>query len=231
MIDHPNSTHRLVKELFIEALEFSNADEVQRFLDRRCGAESSLKAAVNCLLEAHHTADPVLDGPDTVDLTIESAEPFVTGQRVGKYEVGELIGEGGMGLVYRAEQTHPIRRSVALKIIKPGLDTREVLRRFRLEQEVLGRLEHPHIARVFDAGQTEMGNPYFVMELVEGTAIDAFCDREQLSVQQRLRSFNPCALRSLMRIAREFFIEISSPKTFSSPKWVTRFHRKSSILV
>ena len=109
------------------------------------------------------------------------------GARIGRYTLVEEIGEGGMGTVWMAEQVEPVRRRVALKIIKLGMDTREVVLRFEAERQALALMDHPHIARVLDGGSTENGRPYFVMELVEGTTITGFCDRERLDLEGRLR--------------------------------------------
>src|SRR5262249_28155218 len=109
--------------------------------------------------------------------------------RVGAYEVLELIGEGGMGEVYKAHQRAPIQRVVALKLIKLGMDSRQVIARFESERQTLALLHHPHVAAVYDAGLAESGRPYFVMEYVHGRAITDFCDQQQLSIRQRLELF------------------------------------------
>ena len=121
----------------------------------------------------------------------ESAEEQLSAMPppIGPYVPTELLGEGGMGLVYLAEQREPIRRRVALKLIKPGIDSREVIRRFEAERETLARMEHPGIARVLDAGATERGNPFFVMEYVQGPSIVEYCDRERLGTRERLTLF------------------------------------------
>ena len=111
------------------------------------------------------------------------------GTVIGPYKLLEQIGEGGMGVVYMAEQTQPVRRKVALKIIKPGMDTRQVIARFEAERQALALMDHPNIAQVLDAGATESGRPYFVMELVRGIPITDYCDREQLSIPERLELF------------------------------------------
>ena len=108
---------------------------------------------------------------------------------IGPYKLLEQIGEGGMGVVYVAEQTEPVRRRVALKIIKPGMDTRQVIARFEAERQALAMMDHPNIARVLDAGTTEAGRPYFVMELVRGMPITEYCDKARLSPRQRLELF------------------------------------------
>src|SRR5262245_9860884 len=108
------------------------------------------------------------------------------GDRIGRYKLLQQIGEGGMGLVYMAEQDEPVRRSVALKIIKLGMDTRQVVARFEAERQALAMMNHPHIAKVFDAGTTDSGRPYFVMELVRGIPITEYCDQNCLPTRQRL---------------------------------------------
>jgi serine/threonine protein kinase len=117
---------------------------------------------------------PVIEGPGT---------------RIGHYELLELIGEGGMGLVYLAEQKEPVKRKVALKIVKLGMDTKQVVARFEAERQTLALLEHPNIAHVFDAGTTDSGRPYFVMEYVKGRSITKYCDEEKLCIEKRLALF------------------------------------------
>ena len=110
---------------------------------------------------------------------------------IGPYKLLQKIGEGGMGVVYMAEQDQPVRRRVALKIIKPGMDTGQVIARFEAERQALALMEHPNIARVFDAGVTESGRPFFVMELIKGVPITEYCDQAQLSPRERLELFVP----------------------------------------
>ena len=111
------------------------------------------------------------------------------GDTIGLYKLLEQIGEGGMGVVYVAEQTEPVKRRVALKIIKPGMDTREVLARFEAERQALAMMDHPHIARIIDAGTTDSGRPYFVMELVYGVRFTEYCDQHELTTERRLQLF------------------------------------------
>src|SRR5579864_6032128 len=111
------------------------------------------------------------------------------GTRIGNYKLLQQIGEGGMGIVFMAEQEKPVQRKVALKIIKPGMDSAQVIARFEAERQALAMMDHPNIARVFDAGTTETGRPYFVMELVQGVAITDYCDRERLPLRARLQMF------------------------------------------
>ncbi|HSN54541.1 MAG TPA: protein kinase, partial [Candidatus Sulfomarinibacteraceae bacterium] len=146
-------------------------------LDRECGADVSLRAAVEDLLLAAEPADreseaPTMAVPDTAPTAWEGSEQGTT---IGPYTVLHLLGEGGFGSVYLAEQEEPVRRRVALKIIKLGMDTREVMARFDAERQALAMMDHPNIARVIDAGATETGRPYFVMDLVKGDPITRYC--------------------------------------------------------
>ncbi len=111
------------------------------------------------------------------------------GTQVGPYKLLQQIGEGGMGVVYMAEQQKPVRRRVALKIIKPGMDSRQVIARFEAERQALAMMDHPNIARVLDAGCTDSGRPYFAMELVQGIPITQYCDDKQLNTLERLELF------------------------------------------
>ena len=111
------------------------------------------------------------------------------GTRIGRYTLLRILGEGGMGIVYLAQQQEPVKREVALKVIKPGMDSKRVIARFEAEQQALALMEHPHIARVHDAGLTPSGRPYFVMEHVKGVLITAYCDKHRLTVEERLRLF------------------------------------------
>src|SRR5207245_8719194 len=114
------------------------------------------------------------------------------GDRIGRYKLLQQIGEGGCGVVYMAEQEEPVRRRVALKVIKLGMDTKEVIARFEAERQALALMDHPNIAKVFDAGATETGRPFFVMELVRGIKITDYCDENNLSTEERLKLFTQC---------------------------------------
>ena len=133
------------------------------------------------------TLDPPLD--DDPALTQTRRAFGVSGHTIGPYRLLETLGEGGMGEVWLAEQTRPVRRQVALKIIKLGMDTAQVVARFEAERQALALMDHPAIAKVFDAGATELGRPYFAMERVRGESLTAYCDRERLTIQQRLELF------------------------------------------
>ena len=142
------------------------------------------------LLASHRNAGRFLGGTSTSgEETLYKPPLEQPGTQIGPYKLLEQIGEGGMGVVYLASQREPIRRKVALKIIKPGMDTREVVARFEAERQALALMDHPNIAKVFDAGATDAGRPYFAMELVKGTPITEYCDREQLSTLERLELF------------------------------------------
>lgn len=169
-----------VKELFNDALEL-DAHERLAYVERATDDER-VRIDVRGMIEAHERAGRFLADPD-----IDGAER--PGERIGRYRLLSLIGEGGFGSVYRAEQLEPISRTVALKIIKLGMDTRQVIARFETERQALAMMDHRSIASVFDAGATMTGRPYFVMELVDGIALTEYCDRHRLSVVQRIDLF------------------------------------------
>ncbi|MCC7335933.1 MAG: protein kinase [Pirellulaceae bacterium] len=188
-----------LKSLFIGSLEFSDHLARKHFLDDQCGDDLQLRAEVERLLAVQET---IAVGP--LDRVAHWLEPFRLQAQfedsdldfefriedtIGPYQLLERIGEGGMGTVYRARQATPVEREVALKLIKPGMDTREVLMRFKSELQTLALMQHPNIASVFDAGMTSQGRPYFVMELVRGLAIDKYCDAAQVSFFTRLQLF------------------------------------------
>ena len=184
-----------LEQLFQAALELPSAQERADFLAQACGAELALRQRVEKLLHAHETAGQFLN-PETPpwpsDLPCKDGPCPPTeqpGEHIGHYTLIERIGEGGCCVVYRAEQTAPVRRQVALKLIKAGMDTRQVVARFDAERQALALMDHPHIAKVFDAGVTGTGRPYFVMELVQGIPITQYCDQHRLSIKQRLELF------------------------------------------
>ena len=143
------------------------------------------------LLKSHDEIGSFLDAPPAMTEANSSpaASQFNEGSQIGPYKMLQQIGEGGMGVVYMAEQQKPVRRRVALKIIKPGMDSRAVIARFEAERQALAMMDHPNIARVLDAGCTESGRPYFAMELVQGIPITQYCDEKQLSPEERLELF------------------------------------------
>jgi serine/threonine protein kinase len=178
--------------IFGKALECASAEERETFLDRACGGDALLHAKVQELLQAHHDAGNFLRGSSTPIVKVDpDAKPnhSLIGAHIGPYRLVEQIGEGGMGLVFVAEQQRPVRRTVALKVIKPGTGNSEVVARFEAERQALALMDHPHIARVFDGGATESGQPYFVMELVRGVPITEYCDQAQLTPRARVELF------------------------------------------
>ncbi|MCR9297060.1 MAG: protein kinase, partial [bacterium] len=171
------------KRIFLEALEQTDPYARAAFLDAACGEDASLRASVDALLNANDLPDNPLDRPP-LGLPMESTgigEPQLIGKLIGPYRLMELIGEGGFGLVFVARQEHPVRRDVALKIVKPGTGSREIIARFEAERQAVALMDHPNIARVFDAGVTSDGRPYFVMELVRGIPIADFADSHRMT--------------------------------------------------
>jgi hypothetical protein len=171
--------------------------ERPRYLEGACGGDAALRGRIEMLLHAHKSAGKFMespavpspaDGPSERPASPVGAE--APGVRIGRYRLQQKIGEGGCGVVWMAEQEEPVRRQVALKIVKLGMDTREVIARFDAERQALAILDHPNIAKILDAGATETGRPFFVMELVRGIKITDFCDRNNLSTDQRLQLFS-----------------------------------------
>src|SRR5215472_13598854 len=184
-------------EVFLAAAEVESPAERQLFLNQHCGNDADLRAQVESLLAASAKVGSFLNKPAAHALPgsrgTAEYEPIAErpGTIIGPYKLKEQIGEGGMGLVFVAEQQEPVRRKVALKIIKPGMDSKQVIARFEAERQALAMMDHQNIARVFDAGTTESGRPYFVMELVHGVPITEYCDANKLTPRQRLELFVP----------------------------------------
>jgi serine/threonine protein kinase len=179
------------ESIFAQALEISSAADRAAFLDRACGHDQTLRAEVEALLRAQDQPGDVLDLPDNRLATTDLPDCEAPGTVIGLYKLMEQIGEGGMGLVFVAEQQRPVRRKVALKVIKPGMDTRQVIARFEAERQALALMDHPNIAKVLDGGTTASGRPFFVMELVKGIPITQFCDESRLTTPERLELFVP----------------------------------------
>ncbi len=174
--------------IFEVAIALESDTQRESYLERACSDEG-MRREVAALLQAH-------DSPDSLILQAEQAETLETqpllerpGTEIGRYKLLQKIGEGGMGVVFMAEQTDPVRRKVALKIIKLGMDTKSVVARFEAERQALALMDHPNIAKVLDAGSTDTGRPYFVMELVKGVPINTYCDKNQLPTRERLELF------------------------------------------
>jgi len=189
MNDAPNAEVALLHA----ALELPEAER-PAYLDHACAGDPALRQQVEALLRAHAQADDFLEQPLLPgDVNRDATETLPTagrpGERIGRYKLLQQIGEGGCGIVYMAEQEEPVRRRVALKIIKLGMDTKQVIARFEAERQALALMEHPNIARVLDAGATDSGRPFFVMELVRGIKITDYCDENKVSTEDRLKLF------------------------------------------
>lgn len=180
-----------IKTLFGKALEIDSDADRAAFLAAACAGNAALRSEIESLLAALHQAGSYLEAPavtQTIDISVVQE---VVGTVIGPFQILHQIGEGGMGAVYKAEQTHPIQRLVALKLIKPGFDSRQVVARFEAERQALALMDHPNIAKVLDAGAAASGQPYFVMELVDGVPITKYCDEHRLSPRERLELFIP----------------------------------------
>jgi serine/threonine protein kinase len=176
--------------IFAAALEKASVEQRAAYLAEVCAGDDKLRRRMEALLRAHAEADDLLDLPRGNEATaVYRPLCECPGTVIDPYQLLRQIGEGGFGVVFLAEQTQPIRRTVAIKIIKPGMDTAQVIARFESERQALALMDHPNIARVLDAGATESGRPYFVMELVKGVPITEFCDQNQLLPEARLRLF------------------------------------------
>src|SRR4051812_21256888 len=203
-----NAEPQREEELFDAARKLTDASERAIFLGRSCVGNPAMKARIEALLAAEADAEEffaegstvltrpgaalqfsvnVLNASTSSPANLPGEEPL--GARIGRYKLLEKVGEGGCGVVYMAEQEEPVRRRVALKIIKLGMETKSVIARFEAERQALAMMDHPNIARVFDAGATDRGPPYFVMELVRGMKITEYCDRNRLTISQRLDLF------------------------------------------
>ncbi len=182
---HDDSTFDSV---FCGAIEIASTADRAAFIARACGSDQELRHRLERLIHAHFQAGSFLECPPaSVTLLADPASSTAgSGTVIGPYKLLQTIGEGGMGTVYMAEQTQPVRRVVAVKLIKAGMDSRQVLARFGAERQALALMDHPNIAKVFDAGTTDDGRPYFVMELVKGIPITRFCDERRLTLRERL---------------------------------------------
>src|SRR5947207_2493749 len=179
------------EDIFKVAVTIPSAQARNIYLAQACGDDPALLQRVVALLQVAEEEQSFLERPaaefvETIERPPISEKP---GDTIGPYKLMEQIGEGGFGLVFVAEQHQPVRRKVALKVIKPGMDTREVVARFEAERQALAMMDHPNIAKVLDAGTTDSGRPYFVMELVRGVAVTAYCDQNQLTTRERLDLF------------------------------------------
>ncbi len=177
--------------IFTEAVDLP-ADERTAYLARACAGDAQLRQRVEALLQTHdHVGEFMEESPQraSIEARVGGSTSEKLGDRIGRYKLLQEIGEGGCGVVYMAEQEEPVRRRVALKIIKLGMDTKGVIVRFEAERQALALMDHPNIAKVFDAGATESGRPYFVMQLIRGDKITEYCDQHSLSTKERLKLF------------------------------------------
>lgn len=185
--------HQRVTELFFEVCDLDPKART-RALDRACVGEDGLRAKVEALIKKGHSdarsslTQIVEQGAEAATLQFIDEHKFAPDE-LGPYSIVREIGEGGMSVVYEAHQSEPVRRDVALKVIRPGMDTREVISRFESERQALAVMDHPHIATIFDGGASDNGRPYFVMELVDGERITDFCDARKFSIPDRLSLF------------------------------------------
>ncbi|HLW64418.1 MAG TPA: tetratricopeptide repeat protein, partial [Gemmataceae bacterium] len=180
------------KAVFLTALALPDAKERKAYLQEACAGHPEVLGHLQELLLAHEESQGPLDRrPAVLGATVDAAHTETPGTVIGPYKLLQQIGEGGMGTVFMAEQTQPVQRKVALKLIKPGMDIRQVIARFEAERQALALMDHVNIARVFDGGATENGRPYFVMELVHGVPITKYCDDNHLTPRERLELFVP----------------------------------------
>ena len=179
------------QSIFDEALKKPERGERAAFLDVACGKDRSLRQRIETRLAERVDSEGTSNHFSAESPETSAYRPVAegAGAKIGPFKLLHQIGEGGFGVVYMAEQLEPVRRKVALKIIKPGMDTKEVVARFESERQALALMDHPNIARVLDAGATETGRPYFVMELVRGVPITEYCDKNNLATQGRLELF------------------------------------------
>ena len=180
------------REIFLEALEMATPEARAAYLQGACGRDVTLRRKVDELLKEHFSSDSLLAGSALEGerpTNVESPVREVPAQMIGRYKLLEKVGEGGFGEVWMAEQREPVKRRVALKIIKPGMDSRQIVARFEAERQALAMMDHANIARIFDADVTGNGRLYFVMELVRGIKITDYCDQNQLPTRDRLDLF------------------------------------------
>jgi serine/threonine protein kinase/Tfp pilus assembly protein PilF len=201
MGEQPNHAEHPMSEetLFHHALAITDPVQRSAFLDNACAGDAALRGAVEALLKAHAEPGHILDQASAESSatgtfpssTVAAPSAETVGAHVGPYKLLQKLGEGGMGSVWIAEQTEPVKRRVALKLIKPGMDSAQIIRRFEAERQALALMDHSNIAKVLDAGATVTGRPYFAMELVKGLPITKYCDELHLSVRERLALFVP----------------------------------------
>jgi serine/threonine protein kinase len=180
------------EEIFHQALARQDPEESAAYLQQACGDDAASRASVEALLQADIGATGFMDRPPPdPDATFDAPIGERLGTMIGPYKLLQEIGEGGMGTVFMAEQVEPVQRKVALKVVRPVMDSRQILARFEAERQALAMMDHPNIAKVLDAGTTPTGRPYFVMELVKGVPITDYRDQNHLNPRERLELFVP----------------------------------------
>ncbi|MGH7598591.1 MAG: serine/threonine protein kinase [bacterium] len=195
-----------IKDLFEAALECEPSQRTA-YLDAACAGDSALREQVESLLASHEQAPGFLEMPvlGAGPIRLEQETESLVGKLVGPYRIERAIGYGGMGVVYLAVRADDqYQKHVAIKLVKRGMDTEEIIQRFRNERQILASLDHPNIARLFDGGITAEGLPYFVMEYIEGLPIDVYCDRHKLNTIERLKLFR--AVCSAVHYAHQHLI-------------------------
>jgi len=180
----------LAKELFEDSLKISNSER-EKFLDDKCGSDAGLKKEILSLLHSFENKEDFLEQPLTIDEnTLESFKDPYLGKQIGNYLLDGEAGVGGMGIVYSGTRNDDeFRRKVAIKILKHGLTTDYLLKRFQIEKQTLASLQHENIARLIDGGKTDDGLPYLIMEFIDGIPITEFCNQKNLSIKERLKLF------------------------------------------
>src|SRR5215471_4583359 len=187
-----NPAAQSLETLFARAIQIRSPQDRAAFLEQECQGNAQLLDEARKLVQDHFRAGDFLESPAArIDPTIHQQPAERPGTQIGPYKLLQQIGEGGMGVVYMAQQERPVQRTVALKIIKPGMDSNQVVARFEAERQALAIMDHPNIAKVLDAGTTDSGHPYFVMELVRGIPITQYADEHRLTPRQRLELFIP----------------------------------------
>ncbi len=183
-------SHGLDEEaIFTVARAIASSEATAIYLQQVCGDDRDLRDRVSALLRVHEEQPEFLESPAASINAVETSHTEAVGSFIGSYKLLQELGEGGMGVVFVAEQKDPVQRHVALKLIRPGMDSRQVIARFEAERQALALMEHPGIAKVLDAGTTDSGRPFFVMELVRGVPINEYCDQHQLTPRERLQLF------------------------------------------
>src|SRR5215470_11501274 len=180
-----------IDSIFCSAIEIESPDERRAHVEQACGDDMDLRHQVERLLHAHFHGRSILDAPVQPVATVDEPLRETAGTVIGPYKLLEQVGEGGMGTVWMAQQIEPVKRLVAVKLIKSGMGSKAVLARFEAERQALALMDHPHIAKVLDAGAAPDGRPFFVMELVKGVPITRYCDEQRLTPRERLELFVP----------------------------------------